>query len=246
MFTALSLSHQSKELQAVVDACKARSSNAERAVVVFDLDGTLLDNRPRTVAILQEAAEHWAAAHPEATAAIRGLDPQQLGYLVTDALRARGVDEALVGEALEVWKQRFFRDDTLVHDIPLSGAVEFARACYEAGGNLAYFTGRDLPNMALGSLASLRDRGFPVGVPGTELVLKPDFETPDLDFKRAVTPELERIGRVVATFDNEPGNCNVFHEFFPEATHFLLLTQHAPNPPELASNVRVIQDFRQG
>lgn len=246
MFTAASLSDQSNELAAVVDACRARSTTSERAVVVFDLDGTLLDNRPRTVAILNEAAVQWAADHPEATAAIRSLDPKQLGYLVTDALRERGVDEALVGEALEVWKQRFFRDDTLAHDVPLSGAVEFARACYEAGGNLAYFTGRDLPNMALGSLASLRDRGFPVGVPGTELVLKPDFETPDLDFKRAVTPQLERIGRVVATFDNEPGNCNVFHEFFPEATHFLLLTQHAPNPPQLASGVRVIQDFRRG
>ncbi|MCA9646817.1 MAG: HAD family hydrolase [Polyangiaceae bacterium] len=246
MFTALTLADQSKELQTIIDQCKALRSGQQRAVVVFDLDGTLLDNRPRTVAILREAADHWAAAHPKAVEAIHSLDPSQLGYLVTDALRERGVDEALVGEALEVWKQRFFRDDTLLHDVPLSGAVEFARACYEAGGNLAYFTGRDLPNMALGSLASLRDRGFPVGVPGTELVLKPDFETPDLDFKRAVTPEFKRIGHVVATFDNEPGNCNVFHEFFPEATHYLLLTQHAPNPPALAQGVRVIKDFRLG
>ncbi|MGE0327527.1 MAG: HAD family hydrolase [Polyangiaceae bacterium] len=246
MFTALALTDQSKELQTIIDQCKALSTGPQRAVIVFDLDGTLLDNRPRTVAILKEAADNWAAEHPEVVAAINSLDPSELGYLVTDALRERGVDEALVGEALEVWKQRFFRDDTLVHDVPLSGAVEFACACYAAGGNLAYFTGRDLPNMALGSLASLRDRGFPVGVPGTELVLKPDFETPDLDFKRAVTPAFERIGRVVATFDNEPGNCNVFHEFFPEAAHYLLLTQHAPNPPALASGVRVIRDFRRG
>ena len=37
-------------------------------VLVFDLDGTLMDNRPRVVAILRELAEEWRVRHPEAAA----------------------------------------------------------------------------------------------------------------------------------------------------------------------------------
>ena len=35
-------------------------------------------------------------------------------------------------------------------------------------------------------------------------------------------------GAVVATFENEPGNANLFLDAFPDALHFLLLTEHSP------------------
>ncbi len=243
---AIAREQQQLELQGLIARCGERRQCAQRAVVVFDLDGTLLDNRPRTVAILNDAAKNWAVQHPDAVRVIESLSPDQLGYLFHSALSDAGIKEELIREALELWKQRFFIDETLSHDVPLAGAVTFANACYSAGANLIYLTGRDLPNMALGSLASLRDHGFPVGVPGTELVLKPDFDTPDLTFKQAVMPELSRLGEVIATFDNEPGNCNGFQAQFPAATHYLLLTQFAPDPPALHSSVKVIRDFRAG
>ena len=152
-------------------------------------------------------------------------------------------DEALIEEALAFWKDRFFTDDFLAHDQPTEGAVEFARACYEAGATLVYFTGRDLPNMALGSLASLRDLGFPIGVPGTQLVLKPDAATDDTEFKLANAPRLARSGNVIASFDNEPGNCNIFRQLFPKAESFLVDTQHLPGAPDLDPSVRVIESF---
>ena len=123
------------------------------------------------------------------------------------------------------------------------GARAFAQAVHDAGAVVVYLTGRDLPNMALGSFASLRDLGFPIGCIGTELVVKPAFETPDVVFKRSVAPDLSRLGTVVATFDNEPGNVQVFLDAHPSSIGVFLATQYAPDPPPLDERAAVIHTF---
>ncbi|AKT36442.1 HAD family hydrolase [Chondromyces crocatus] len=213
-------------------------------MIVFDLDGTLMDNRPRVVAILHELAEEWRRNHPEAAARVADARAEHIGYGFQENLRRLGVlDEALHAHGFEFWKSRFFQDPHIRHDIEVPGARAFACACYEAGATLVYLTGRDLPNMALGSFASLRDLGFPIGVVGTELVVKPAFEIPDHEFKRNVAPALARLGRVIAAFDNEAANCNLFVEHHAASTVVFLDTQYAPNPPQLEAAVRVIDSF---
>ncbi len=234
---------QAELLSAVIDRIES-SVDKYPQVVVFDLDGTLLDNRPRSIAIMHELAASWQGRNPEEAQLLREADAETLAYLFEDNLRTLGVrDSRLLDEALDFWKARFFTDDFLLHDQPVDGAVEFASRCYEAGAILIYFTGRDLPNMALGSLASLRDLGFPIGVPGTQLVLKPDAQLRDDDFKRDFMPALRHSGQLVASFDNEPGNCNIFKNVFPEMESFLLDTQHLPGAPALRDDVHVIPDF---
>lgn len=234
---------QAELLRGVVERVRAADKRCT-PLIVFDLDGTLLDNRPRTCAILHELAERWLSARPEHAELLRAAEHERLEYLLADNLRLLGIqDELAVNEALDYWKSRFFYDDLLYHDVPLDGSVGFAKACYDAGATLVYFTGRDLPNMALGTFASLRDHGFPIGVPGTELVLKPDAAMSDDEFKRTVTPLMHRSGVVTAAFDNEPGNCNIFQELFPETDVFLLDTQHFPGAPGMDPRVHVIADF---
>lgn len=228
----------------IVDRVRALRATRSPAVIVFDLDGTLLDNRPRVVAILHELGEHWRATHPEAAACCAGARPDGIVYGIAENLRRLGVaDPALHQEGFDFWKQRFFGDPHIRHDVEVTGARAFAWACHEAGANVVYLTGRDLANMALGSFASLRDLGFPIGIIGTELVVKPRFETPDVAFKRAVAPELSRLGTVVASFDNEPANVHVFLEAYPESHGVFLDTQYAPDPPPLDERVAVIQSF---
>lgn len=223
---------------------RARSGTGSR-FVVFDLDGTLIDNRPRSTAILLELAELWLEQHPEVAARLRDADPDRLDYLFADNLRRLGVTaDAQLQAAVQFWHARFFTDAYLRHDRPVAGALDFARACHRAGATLVYLTGRDLPNMALGTFASLRDLGFPIGVPGSMLVLKPDFETPDEEFKRVSVPSLARLGEVVAAFDNEPGNCNLLREAWASAEVCLVDTQHLPGAPALAAGIDVIADFR--
>lgn len=234
---------QTDLLRSIVQRC-ARAPGDRSPIVVFDLDGTLMDNRPRTAAILQELArELHAEAHSEAER-LAAAKTEELAYLLGDSLKRLGVDHPdLVHRAESFWRARFFTDSYLHHDVAVPGAVEFARACYTHGATLVYFTGRDLPYMGLGSFQSLRDLGFPIGVVGTELVCKPEASIPDEEFKRAEGPKLSRIGKVIAAFDNEPGNCNAFAEMFPQAASLFVDTQHLPGAPPLDDRVRVVTDF---
>ncbi len=244
--TALTSEAQTALLSKII-ARAVRAPGRPPPVVVFDLDGTLMDNRPRSLAILLEIAGVWGDREPEVADRLRTATPQGLAYLFHESLHRLGITRTdLVAEAEEYWRARFFRDEHLVHDVPLPGSVAFAKACYEAGAVLVYLTGRDLPLMGLGTFRSLRDLGFPIGVAGTEVILKPDAAMPDEAFKRIAAPELTRVGTVIASFDNEPGNCNVFLSTYPECNSVLVDSQCMPGAPPLSPGVTVITDFRRG
>jgi phosphoglycolate phosphatase-like HAD superfamily hydrolase len=226
-------------LRSIIEACSDHP-----ATIVFDLDGTLIDNRPRVVAIFHELADAWSASHPREAACCRSARAEIVTYGVVDNLRRMGVtDEALLEEATRFWLARFFFDAYMRHDVEMPGARAFVRACHDAGSDIVYLTGRDLPNMALGTFASLRDLGFPIGVVGTSLVTKPKFEIPDTEFKRAVAPKLGQNSKLVATFDNEPANINLFLECHPGASAILVDSQHAPDPPRLDARASVVDSF---
>lgn len=237
-------SQQASLLASVLRRCRAEQARGT-PVVVFDLDGTLMDNRPRTVAILREYAAECRARDARLATRLEQATPVDLAYRLTDSLERLEVHEShLAEEMLAFWKDRFFADAHLVHDVALPGAVEFAHACHAAGAVVVYLTGRDLPMMGIGTFRSLRDLGFPIGVTGTELVLKPDAAMPDEDFKREAAPCLVRLGHVVAAFDNEPGNCNVFRAHYPDAHVVFIDSQRMPDGPSLDAGVPVIRDFR--
>jgi hypothetical protein len=230
----------------VLDETLARAGAAKAAgrtpVVVFDLDGTLFDNGPRTWQILVDFAED------QGDAALRRLLDKMprtgLPYLLKDTLALLAVTEpALVERALAFWRARFFTDEYQRYDEPVSGAVHFARRCFDAGATLVYLSGRDAPGMLVGVAQSLRQHGFPVGVAHTAIVLKHDFDTPDLDFKRDALAFIDTLGAVVASFDNEPGNCNLFVERWPDAVVALVDTHHAPGAPALVPSATRIEDF---
>jgi beta-phosphoglucomutase-like phosphatase (HAD superfamily) len=234
---------QHATLRAVLRRCRPERTQST-PVVVFDLDGTLMDNRPRTCAILREYAGRCRDRDPGLAARLERARPGDLAYLLSDSLERLGAHRTeLVAEMQSFWRDRFFADPHLVHDVALPGAVEYVRACYDAGALLVYMTGRDLPLMGTGTFQSLRDLGFPIGVPATELVLKPDASMPDEAFKRLAAPDLARVGHVVAAFDNEPANCNVMLAHYPDAHVVFVDTQHMPGAPPLDAGVCVVRDF---
>ncbi len=216
-------------------------------VVTFDLDATLFDNRPRTLEILHELREEIADEDPEIANQLLALELDKVHYLLTDTLKACNIYRAdVVKNITQYWHERFFRDEYIACDVPLDGAPEYVRACYERGAVIAYVTGRDIPGMLVGTVAKLRDEGFPIAVAGTELILKPDEHMHDEAFKRGALPTLKRVGQVTAFFDNEPANCNLAKSLFPEATVVQLETQKVPGAPALVEGVEVIADFRNG
>ena len=226
------------------DKVSATSAAGKDPIVVLDLDGTLYDNSHRTLRILQE----FAHAHPEVgtdlVAAVDRMSPSQVRYAMNDTLEGAGINDAAFAKAAHAyWRERFFTNDYLTYDLPTPGAVEFVHLILKAGGVPTYLTGRDAPNMLLGTVEALQRDGFPVGTVDTHIILKEDFHTPDHEYKSRVISSLRRMGVVVGAFDNEPGLCNLFQEAYPAASVFWLDAPHAANPPLLDSRVEVIADF---
>lgn len=231
-------------LNGVIARCRAEQERGVTPVVVFDLDHTLFDNGPRTWQILTEFADQ--SRNDDLRRRLDGLDRTGLPYLLSETLARVGLtDQALHDAAFTFWREHFFTDDYQRYDLPLRGAVEFANETFDAGATLVYLSGRDAPGMLVGCAASLRQHRFPVGVAHTTIVLKPDFETADLDFKTEAVEYIHGLGTVVASFDNEPGNCNLFRRRWPDALTVFVRTQHAPNPPVLDDGVVTIEDFSQ-
>jgi hypothetical protein len=231
-------------LQSLLAKIEQAASEGDDPLVVFDLDGTLYDNTHRTLRILLEFAHTHASTHRTLYDRLRDTPPSRLQYRVDDTLAALGFSDPSLSELVVAWwKERFFTDDYCLYDLPLAGAVELVERVYRAGGVPCYLTGRDAPNMLVGTLKALQRDGFPAGRADTRLILKPVFDMDDNAFKEGVIGHLRKTGRVVGSFDNEPGLCNLFKASFPDATVVWMNTGHAPGAPTLRHDVSSIVDF---
>ena len=234
----------SDALAALFASIDATRNDRRDPLVVFDLDGTLYDNTHRTLRILLEFAYTHALKYPTLLGALQGFAIKDLRYRVSDTLAVLGfTDAALVGEVSAFWKDRFFTDAYCLYDLPIAGGPEVVREVHRRGGVPCYLTGRDAPNMLKGTLETLQRDGFPVGRVDTRLILKPDFAMDDMLFKEGVIAHLRATGRVVGSFDNEPGLCNMFKTAFPDATVVWLDTSHAPGAPVLRDDIAAVKDF---
>jgi hypothetical protein len=239
---------QSAALQRVVDTIKDLTRRQVSSVVIFDLDGTLLDNRPRTYRILREIAENFYTHTPNLQPILgKREEHDKVRYGVSATLEALGVSDPVEVDLIEKeWKKRFFTDFYQRFDFPLPGGRHFVDDVHRAGATVCYLTGRDV-SMLVGTTESLRQFGFPVGVLGTMTIVKTDISLDDERFKQETVDYLKRLGTIVATFENEPGNANMLVREFPYADTFLLETEHRPDAPPLDERVMRIRTFvRQG
>jgi hypothetical protein len=241
------LPHQLQLLQQVLDRVNVRAADdGLPPVVVFGLDGTLFDTRPRTLQILLEFADIVENQAPAVADALRGLDEGTVRRLLRDTLREVGVVQpAMVRDITNYWYTRYHDSAYLLHDTPEAGAAEFVTHVHSAGGSVVYLTARDIPSMLIGSVTSLRDHGFPIGEPGVQLAFKPDATLSDEAHKRETLPELARGGEVVAVFDADPAVCAMAYGYFPDALVGLMDTWELEPPPS-ESGLSHVRDFRLG
>ncbi len=217
-----------------------------RGVVVFDLDSTLFDNRPRQVRILRE----FGSARGIECLARNRLEHWPTGWQMRAALVNSGLseDEALrlLPEAREYWGEHFFTSEYCVEDVPVAGAPEYVAALAATGVQVAYVSGRPRTSMEKGTLESLRRHGLPLPGPGIHLHLKPDLFADDDGFKLENIPALRALGDVVAAFDNEPAHLNLYRTAFPSALVVRLLTDHSGRPIPLLPGMLEVLDFTGG
>ncbi len=216
-----------------------------RAVLAFDLDSTLFDNRPRQARILREFGEAHGVEELTLCAASHFAES---GWDLKAALRNCGLSheetEQHYGEVKRFWSERFFTSPYCLDDVPIDGGAEFLGRLLETGATLAYVTGRH-EAMREGSVGSMRRHGMPV--PDGErvhLIMKPSFDVGDDAFKRDAHAKLHALGTVIAAFDNEPTHANDYRLKFPEAQVIHLATDHSGRPVELLEDIPSVPHFR--
>ncbi|MHB1845544.1 MAG: HAD family hydrolase [Deltaproteobacteria bacterium] len=213
----------------------------EGGVCLFDLDSTLLDNRPRQALILRE----FGASIEEK--ALASVEPSHFdGWGLDVAMRNAGLPadkaRALEPAARAFWRERFFTSEYCRHDVPIRGAVEFTRAVASCAA-LVYLTGRHT-QMERGTLASFVSGGFPIpDGAGVRLLLKPEQALHDDAWKEQACAIVAALGTIRAAFDNEPAHINRYRERFPEALCVHLDTDHSGRPIPLAAGIPSIPSF---
>lgn len=213
-----------------------------RDIVVFDLDSTLLDNRPRETRIVREFGK--LARIPELE---RCLPEYLVDWSLTRAMIACGLPkeraEALDPEVRQFWKERFFTSEYCADDTAIEGAVAFVQQLLKTPVQIVYCTGRHQA-MVEGTLQSFEREGFPL--PDNRrihLVVKPTFEMDDDDFKQQIYTTLNQLGRVIAVFDNEPSHINGYHRVFSNAVAVHLLGKDSGRGTKVDPGVVSVRNF---
>lgn len=235
----------SGELRRVLQVIEGHVRSGTLPLVVFDLDSTLFATADRNLRILSEFAAEHTAAFPGLGTQVAALSPQDMGWNVLDPLKERGyAPEGLKDRFIPYWVERFFTDEYVKEDPPNPGAVAFVNACHASGALIYYLTGRHKGGMEHGTVHSLSSHGFPYWRGRAVLHLKPSFDMDDFAYKTEALADIRSyLAPVVATFENEPGNANLFLDAFPEGTHFLLQTEHHPGAPAPSERLVQIPDF---
>ena len=211
-------------------------------IVAFDLDSTLLDNRPRQAQILREYgqvnaiaelaghhADHWKGWDARIAMMNCGLE--------TDLI------EAHIGPFRSYWKDRFFTSEYCVLDRAVAGAPAFVAAVLERGARVFYVTGRHEP-MRRGTIACFEQIGFAIpDGDSVELLMKPELDEHDDVYKVRSHAMLRDRGVLIAAFDNEPTHINGYLESFPEAIAVHLATDHSPRDIPILPGIPSIPDF---
>lgn len=190
-------------------------------VFATDVDGTVLDNRPRTLRIMCEFAER---AHIPAIIADRigKLTPQDILYspgenfsLVYDAAENPDINSDLSSEFAAFWFARFPTNEYQQYDVPIPGACEHLQGMRTAGISILYLTGRH-EAMRPGLVSTLAHYGFPVPSHDwpVQAALKLMHGQEDVGFKRRVFQRLHDDGvRLVGYIDDNTDMVNVAAEF---------------------------------
>ncbi|GIL17889.1 MAG: hypothetical protein BroJett040_16400 [Oligoflexia bacterium] len=206
--------------------------NRGRALVVFDLDSTLFDVSPRLQKILHDFAHNPdnQSRFPESCEILKEAETLRSDWGIKNALVRAGLDNHHPDFHLALktfWLESFFSNHYLQYDKPYEGAAEYVNQLHQAGAEIVYLTGRDIPRMNQGTLDVLKKWNFPIHVPRAEVVLKPEKGLDDAQFKTdwfAALPE--GVYQGIWFFENEPVNVNLVrdtHEHveivFFESTH---------------------------
>ena len=233
-------------LQGALDAIRPG-----RFAAAFDLDGTLLSNKPRQARIVRDfgrerGVEALARCGPEMIVSWDLRDTMRLSGLAAEQI------ETLYEDLRRYWLDRFFTSEYCKEDEPVRGARDYLGRFVQRGAHVLYVTGRH-SGMEAGTLAAFERAGFPLpeivapAAPASaatvQLWLKPKLADDDDRWKEICHDRLAAMRGIACAFDNEPTHVNGYKTRFPDAHVVHLDTEYSPRPVEVLPSIPSIVDF---
>lgn len=209
------MTHSPRLLSQILNKIGQNKSENKSSLVVFDLDSTLFDVSPRLKQIMIDFAEDSInkKKFPESCALLKTVETFRSDWGIKNALIRAGLDghHPDFHHALrDYWMQSFFSNEYLEYDQPYEGAQDYVQKIYAAGADIVYLTGRDIARMGKSTGSVLKKWSFPLDVPRTELILKPEKGMDDAKFKSDYFAQLpEGKYTTIWFFENEPQNTNL-------------------------------------
>jgi hypothetical protein len=185
-------------------------------IVIFDLDGCIINNLPRQYEIVQQKLLYCNFP----TIAESAKFEFQKYYNILNAIN---IDISQHEDAKKLFLSHFLQNDFLKYDIPIPGASNFVKKMMNLPINITYLTGRhhqdENDTMGPGTLNWLKKYEFlsVLDQNKTKLSLKPNKDISDLDWKRRYISELNEDDQtnIIAFVDNESSTLNSCQKLLP-------------------------------
>ena len=199
-------------LDSILDEISALTAQKSKSLVIFDIDSTLIDTSHRTAAIFREFAREptHKESFPELCTEISNWTEWVEVYDPIDfinvhsgvKIRPESPEEKYI---MKYWRERFFHEDWLVHDLPYSGGKEFVTECLVRGADVAYLTARTVEKTLTGTKKWLATHHFPLKTNSlrTRLMLKEHYTVSDLNYKSSGLAKLKEGYVTSWFFENE-------------------------------------------
>ncbi len=230
--------------EVLAEILKKAQEFGSKGAVIFDIDSTIYDNRPREARIIREFGKHYHLPVLLQCGPEHIRDRSLLRSMVNCGL-PQSTAEELEHTARSFWFERFLTNEYCLEDRPLPGAIDYLCTIKQTDVQIFYCTGRPEAEMGQGTLQSLQRDGFPVpDEKQTFLLMKPTFFMTDDESKLFFYQKLEEHAvNVLAAFDNEPLHINGYHEKFPEALAVHLLTEESGRGIPVHPSIPSIRNF---
>jgi hypothetical protein len=202
----------------------------KKVACVFDMDSTLFCVSPRTQAILRELAiqESFSSQFHEHAKLLKEITLKPHDWGTKDALIRLGLrfPENAIQLIREFWREKFFSNDYLKHDLMYDSSQSFVQLCKDLNCEIFYLTGRSERLMREGSVRQLENFKFPLAKP-EHLIMKTDEFVEDEDFKLKKLREIKKDFDHVYFFENEPVITESIQKNLPEVNIIFMDSTHS-------------------
>lgn len=160
--------------QAALADIRARVAAGEKVRSVFDIDNTMVDTRPRTLAIARRFDELHGTHYFD------GLELEDVD--LDGALTAErcGLPKDAAEQFAQFWIEEFFPGAYFDLDLPLASMIELAKEAKAAGAEVIFLTGR-IDALHDATVDELRRMGLELSP--DQVVCKPDVSVRTSPFK---------------------------------------------------------------